>query len=70
MFFSKKQKSFATDIWFKNQEFKVTIIPKAEDQFDVEISNFKGSLCGDDWVALRHYLKEEGFLEEAQNFCK
>lgn len=67
---AKATKRFTTKIWFKNQEFKVTIIPKALDQFDVEISNFKGALCGDDWVALRHYLREEGFLEEAQKFCK
>jgi hypothetical protein len=53
-------------IKFKKRNFEVGFHFKENDQFDLEIIT-KGRFCGDDYVALRKYLEEEGYVEEAKN---
>ena len=65
-----KYNYYTTQLTFKKKPFSITIHPKSEDQFDVEIVGFNGSMSGEDWQALRHYLREEGYLEAAREFCE
>lgn len=65
-----KYSPYTTQLTFKKKPFSVTIHPRPEDQFDVEIVGFKGSMSGEDWQALRHYLREEGYLDAAREFCE
>jgi len=52
-----------------NKNFGIYILTKDEDQFDLHIE-LKGSLCGDDFVLLRKYLIEEGYVEAAREWNK
>ena len=48
--------------------FDIGIKP-LEEGFDLELY-VKGSLCGDDFSALRKYLSEEGYVEQAKQYIK
>lgn len=52
-------------IKFNKRNFDIGFFFKENDQCDLEIVT-KGSLCGDDYVALRKYIEEEGYIEEAK----
>jgi hypothetical protein len=58
---------YYTKIKFMNRNFGIYILTKNENQFDLQIET-KGSLCGDDFILLRKYLIEEGYVDEARKW--
>lgn len=53
-----------------NRNFGIYILTKGENnEFDLQME-VKGSLCGDDFILLRRYLIEEGYVEEAREYNK
>lgn len=62
-------KKYDTQIKFKNRNFKLNILPKDNDGFDLEME-FKGSLSGEDFQDLRKYLIDEGYVDAARNWVK
>jgi hypothetical protein len=60
---------YYTKIKFTNRNFGIYILTKEEEQFDLQIET-KGSLCGDDFILLRKYLIEEGYVEAAKEWNK
>jgi len=60
---------YYTKLKFKNRDFGIHILTKEKDQFDLHIE-LKGSLCGDDFILLRKYLIEEGYVEAAKEYNK
>lgn len=60
-------KKYAIQIKFKNRNFKLNILPKDNDGFDLEME-FKGSLSGEDFQDLRKYLVDEGYVDAARNW--
>lgn len=52
-----------------NRNFGIHILTKENDEFDLQIE-LKGRLCGDDFILLRKYLIEEGYIEEAREYNK
>lgn len=62
-------KKYATQIKFRNRNFKLNILPKDNDGFDLEME-FKGSLSGEDFQDLRKYLIAEGYVDCARNWAE
>jgi hypothetical protein len=62
-------KKYAINIKFKNRKFKLNILPKENDSFDLEME-FKGSLSGADFQELRKYLVDEGYVDAARGWIK
>jgi len=62
-------KKYAIQIKFKNRHYKLNILPKNNDGFDLEME-FKGSLSGKDFQDLRKYLIDEGYVDAARNHIK
>ena len=60
---------YYTKIKFMNRDFGIYILTKGENEFDLQME-VKGSLCGDDFILLRRYLIEEGYVEEAREYNK
>jgi len=60
---------YYTKIKFMNRNFGIYILTKGENEFDLQME-VKGSLCGDDFILLRRYLIEEGYVEEAREYNK
>lgn len=58
---------YYTKIKFMNRDFGIYILTKGENEFDLQME-VKGSLCGDDFLLLRRYLIEEGYVEEAREW--
>lgn len=52
-----------------NRNFGIHILTKENDEFDLQIE-LKGRLCGDDFILLRKYLIEEGYIDEAREYNK
>jgi hypothetical protein len=63
------EECYYTKIKFLNKNFGIHILTKEEDQFDLHIE-LKGSLCGDDFILLRKYLIEEGYVDAAREWNK
>jgi hypothetical protein len=63
------KKKYTTNIKFKNRNFKLNILPKNFDGFDLEIE-LKGSLSGQDFQELRKYLIDEGYVDAARGWIK
>lgn len=63
------KKKYTTNIKFKNRNFKLNILPKNYDGFDLEIE-LKGSLSGQDFQELRKYLIDEGYVDAARGLIK
>jgi hypothetical protein len=62
-------KEYAIHIKFKGRNFKLNILPKKHDGFDLEME-FKGSLSGEDFQDLRKYLVDEGYVDAARSWVK
>ena len=62
-------KKYAVHIKFKNRNFKLNILPKDNDGFDLEME-FKGSLSGEDFTDLRKYLIDEGYVDAARSWVE
>jgi hypothetical protein len=62
-------KKYAINIKFKNRNFKLNILPKENDGFDLEME-FKGSLSGEDFQDLRKYLLDEGYVDAARSWIE
>lgn len=62
-------KKYAINIKFKNRNFKLNILPKEKDGFDLEME-VKGSLSGEDFQDLRKYLLDEGYVDAARSWIK
>ena len=60
---------YHTKIKFIGRYFSVYILTKEEDQFDLHIE-VTGSLCGDDFILLRKYLMDEGYVDAAREWNK
>jgi hypothetical protein len=60
---------YTTKIKFDKRAFEVSIFPKGGGKYDLEIET-KGSLCGDDYMRLKKYLEEEGYIDAAQEWLK
>lgn len=60
--------AYSVDLTFKKRKFRVFIKPYGEG-FDLEIRT-KKTLSGDDFQALKHYLIEEGYIDEAKSWSK
>lgn len=60
---------YYTKLKFLNRDFIIYVLPKEEDQFDLQIE-VKGSLSGDDFILLRKYLLDEGYVEAAKEYNK
>lgn len=58
---------YYTKIKFLNRNFGIYILTKGENEFDLQME-VKGSLCGDDFIQLRKYLIEEGYVEAAREY--
>jgi hypothetical protein len=58
---------YYTKIKFMNRDFGIYILTKGENEFDLQME-VKGSLCVDDYLLLRRYLIEEGYVEEAREY--
>lgn len=63
---------YETDLSFKGKKFNIRIktifgIDDDEDHYDLEVSTNK-RMSGDEFLALRKYLKEEGYIEQARQF--
>lgn len=52
---------------FKGKQMEVGIRPVGNDGYDIELCS-KERISGDEFQALRKYLKEEGYLEAAKDF--
>jgi hypothetical protein len=63
------KKKYAINIKFKNRNFKLNILPKSYDGFDLEME-LKGSLSGQDFQELRKYLVDEGYVDAARSWNK
>lgn len=58
---------------FRGKTFGVVIIPRIsqtmgkEPQYscDIEVTGWKGIMSGEDYQALKKYLKDEGYFEQA-----
>lgn len=61
---------YTTKIKFNNRFYEVTIIPKGQ-KYDLEIVA-KDGLCGDDYMRLKKYLEDEGYIDAAKDWqqCK
>jgi hypothetical protein len=62
-------KKYAINIKFKNRNFKLNILPKGHDSFDLEME-VKGVLSGQDFQELRKYLIDEGYVDAAKSWIK
>jgi hypothetical protein len=62
-------KKYAIHIKFKGRNFKLNILPKDDDRFDLEME-FKGSLSGEDFQDLRKYLVDEGYVDAARSWIE
>ena len=60
---------YYTNITLDKRKYGVYILTKEDDQFDLQIE-IKGRLCGDDFIKLRKYLIDEGYVEEAREYNK
>lgn len=60
---------YSIKIKFNDRYFDVTIKPKPEDGYDLEIGT-RGRLSGDQFQALKKYLEEEGYIDQARAFSR
>ena len=60
-------KKYAVQIKFRNRNFKLNILPKNGESFDLEME-FKGSLSGEEFQDLRKYLIAEGYVDVARSW--
>lgn len=60
---------YSIKIKFNDRHFDVTIKPKPEDGYDLEIGT-RGRLSGDQFQALKKYLEEEGYIDQARAFSR
>jgi hypothetical protein len=60
---------YYTKLKFLNRDFKIYILTKEKNQFDLQVE-VKGSLAGDDFILLRKYLLDEGYVEAAKEYNK
>lgn len=60
---------YYTKLKFLNRDFGIHILTKEENQFDLQIE-VKDSLSGDDFILLRKYLLDEGYVEAAKEYNK
>jgi len=58
---------YYTKLKFKGKQMEVGIRPVGNDGYDIELRS-KERISGDEFLALRKYLKEEGYFEMATNF--
>ena len=61
---------YETELTFKNKKFKIKVktifgINDDNDHYDLEVATNK-KMSGDEFLALRKYLKEEGYIEQAR----
>jgi hypothetical protein len=62
-------KKYAINLKFKNRNYKLNIIPKRDDGFDLEME-FKGKMSGEEFHQLREYLIKEGYVDAARSWIK
>lgn len=65
---------YETDLTYKKKKYKVIIktifgINDGKEHYNLEISTNK-KLTGNEFLAIRKYLEEEGYIEEARNYNK
>jgi len=61
---------YETDLTYNNKKYKIKIktifgIDDDEEHYDLEVSTNK-KMSGNEFLALRQYLKEEGYIEQAR----
>jgi hypothetical protein len=60
-------KDYFTSLTFKNKKYKIRLIPHGEG-FDIELACTQ-KITGEDFQSLRKYLEEEGYFEQAREWC-
>jgi hypothetical protein len=58
---------YTANIKFNKKHFTVTILPKANNKYDMEIVT-KSGFSGNEYMALKKYLEEEGYVEAARKW--
>ena len=59
--------TYYTKLQFKGKYMEIGIKPVGSDGYDIELRS-KERISGDEFQALRKYLKEEGYFEAAKDF--
>ncbi len=60
---------YSIKIKFKDRHFDVTIKTKEDGGYDLEIGT-RGRLSGNEFQALKKYLEDEGYIDQAKAFHK
>lgn len=58
---------YSIKIKFKDRYFDVTIKSKRDGGYDLEIGT-RGRLSGNEFQALKKYLEDEGYIDQAKEF--
>jgi len=61
---------YETDLTYNKKKYKIKVktifgIDDGKDHYDLEVSTNK-KMSGNEFLALRKYLEEEGYIEEAR----